>query len=64
MYIHIQGENLNLVLTNDDVTVLVGDVPSNVTSIANTQLTCRPPMPEPEGVEHNPVVTVCHRNFR
>ena len=61
--LYIQGENLNLVLTNDDVTVLVGDAHCNVTSIADTQLTCRLPTPEPEGVQHNPVVTVCLHNF-
>ena len=62
IYIYTQGENLNLVLTNDDVTVLIGDARCNVTSIADTQLTCRPPTPEPEALEHNPVVTVCNND--
>ena len=59
-YVVIQGEKLNLVLTKDDVTVLIGVAHCNVTSIAETQLTCRPPMPEAEGVGHDPAVTVSY----
>lgn len=59
-----QGKNLNLVLTKDDVLVKVDDAFCNVTSIADEQLTCRPPGPHADGITNSPKVTVSARKFR
>jgi len=57
-YLTINGEKLNVVLTKDDVTVLIGTAYCNVTSIAPEQLNCRPPSPTADGVGSNPSVVV------
>ena len=49
---------LNQVLTKDDVTVYIGNAICNITSIANEQLTCKPPTPAADGVGSNPAIVV------
>ncbi|XP_013416174.1 plexin-A4 isoform X2 [Lingula anatina] len=55
----INGHFLNLAASKMDVTVLIGGVPCNVTSISTNQLVCTVPSSQPEGKDKNPpVVTV------
>ena len=41
--IDVQGKNLNLVLSNDEIQVRIGEHMCNVTSISSTQLNCAMP---------------------
>ena len=41
--IDAQGKNLNLVLSNDEIQVRIGEHMCNVTSISSTQLNCAMP---------------------
>ena len=57
-----QGEKLKPILTKDDVIILVGTHHCNVTSIAEEQLTCRPPPADAEGLGSSPSVNVSMKN--
>ncbi|XP_066284824.1 plexin-A2-like isoform X5 [Branchiostoma lanceolatum] len=49
----IRGENLLLVIKEEDITVLIGNQRCNVTSLAKDLLTCRPPEAKPARVEED-----------
>ncbi|XP_041350001.1 plexin-A2-like isoform X2 [Gigantopelta aegis] len=50
-FLTIDGHNLNPPLRTSDVVVLIGQEFCNVTSVAENQLTCRPPKSQPAALE-------------
>ncbi|UYV78867.1 plexB [Cordylochernes scorpioides] len=47
----IEGENIQLSITEAEVSVFVGSKVCNVTSLANSQLVCLPPAEQPAGTD-------------
>ena len=59
----LQGRNLNPPLRTSDVVVLIGREYCNITSVAENQLTCRPPKSQPaaqKGTGLPEVVVITH----
>ncbi|CAG0878844.1 unnamed protein product [Darwinula stevensoni] len=59
-YLTLDGEDLNVAISMEDVTVWIGEEKCNVTSLSMTQLTCLPPEEQPRGSngENPPTLTV------
>ncbi|XP_048252946.1 plexin-A2-like isoform X3 [Haliotis rufescens] len=57
-FLTIGGSNLNPAIPKEDVTVHIGTGLCNVTSIAATQLTCRPPKSQPQSKKGNDIPEV------
>ncbi|ESO84358.1 hypothetical protein LOTGIDRAFT_168803 [Lottia gigantea] len=65
-YLTINGHNLNVAVQKSEWKVQIGREFCNVTSVAETQLTCTPPKTEPpslNGKEHPEVVVFVGANF-
>lgn len=52
-YLTINGQHLDRACQESDVTVRIGNSLCNVTSLSRQQLTCRPPVTQPPGIDED-----------